>query len=416
MNLDTARTDSSLFSRFSPTAEDPIFKLLGQFRADQNPQKIDLGIGVYRDENGGSPIFQAVKQSEIIKLDTELEKTYIGPRGDGAYIDVIQKLIFKPQFLAANSCRLASLQTPGGSCALRMAFDLVARGHQDATVWLSNPTWQVHRPIIQASGLKTASYPYYGKATHSLAFAEMLATLASAEPGDIVLIQASCQNPTGCDMNPQQWAELTELLKKKHIVPLIDMAYHGLGNGLVEDAAGLNIMAAELPELIVSYTCSKNFGLYRDRAGLLTVLSESQKQADIIQNILVDIATGLYFTPPSHPGAVVKEILTDTALSALWKQELSDVRKRINLVRRELSYSLISLGIDAGYLADQSGMFSLLDLTYEQIVTMREKYSIYIVGSGRINIAGINSNNINYFIDSYSKVVGEYRSKKAVTF
>ncbi len=407
-DVGTHAIQTRFFAACQPAVEDPIFKLLQQFRLDQRPDKLDLGIGVYRNEYGGSPIFSSVKLAERMRLDVEAEKAYIGPAGDREYCDYIEALALGENYPEAHRDRLTTVQTPGGVGALRMAFELIAKVNPKATVWLSDPTWQVHDPIIAATGLNTARYPYYDRQTHSVAFEAMLSSLAEARPGDVLLLQGCCHNPTGCDLDLAQWSEIAALCHSKGLLPLVDQAYHGLGSSLEEDRAGLVLLAERLPELMVTYTCSKNFGLYRDRVGALMVVSANSRESAIVEKMLMATATELYFTPPAHGGAVVKKILRSPQLRELWQQELSEIRSRLKDVRCELFRRFEHQGVDfdVSYLVQQKGMFSLLQLTPQALNALREDHGIYIVDSRRINIAGLNPQNMEHFARAVTAVGG----------
>lgn len=392
------------FNSRQAVKEDPIFKLLVQYRNDSNPQKMDLGIGVYRNDSGQSPIFNSVKAAEAVRLERENDKSYIGPAGDFEYRELIETLVYGQPLAAKLNERLAGVQTPGGVAALRIGFELVARINPQATVWLSDPTWQVHWPIVGATGLQTQTYRYYDKPNHRVDFEAMLADLSRAKPGDVILLQGCCHNPTGCNLTLAQWQQLTDLCLAQGLLPMVDLAYHGLGGELDQDAAGLRLMVQQLPELILTYTCSKNFGLYRDRVGLISVLTDNIRQGEIVQKQLVQIATEHYFTPPAHGSDIVKTILSDKTLRENWESELEAVRNRLDNVRTQISEAVAAIGRDWSYLTQQTGMFSLLDLSPAELAVLREQHSIYIVDSGRINVAGINAGNIEVFVNGVASL------------
>jgi len=402
--INNKRMVNRFFGGGQDVAEDPIFKLLMQFRNDTNPQKMDLGIGVYRNDNGQSPIFNSVKAAEAVRLEEENDKSYIGPAGDFAYRQLIETLVYGNPLAEQLSNRLAGVQTPGGVAALRIGFELVARVNPQATVWLSDPTWQVHWPIVGATGLNTNTYRYYDKTNHQVDFEGLVEDLSQAKAGDVILLQGCCHNPTGCNLSLAQWQRLADLCLAQGLLPMVDLAYHGLGDELDRDAAGLRLMAQQLPELLLTYTCSKNFGLYRDRVGLISVLTDNNKQGLLVQKQLVQIATEHYFTPPAHGSDIVKTILNDNALRANWESELAAVRSRLSSVRAQICEAVVTIGRDWSYLTRQTGMFSLLDLTPTELAVLREQHSIYIVDSGRINVAGINAGNIETFVNGVASL------------
>ena len=412
--------------------DDPIFRLLMEYRQDTRDHKIDLGIGVYRDENNQSPVFAAVKAAEQWRVDTETEKAYIGPLGDLAFCGAVTSLALGEPLAAKLSSRIAFAQTPGGVGALRLAFELLHNKKSDMTLWLSDTTWQVHRPIAETVGLNIKTYPYYverdslsclsGASAASVESEDLtsvgrrpiehtLKKLSEAAVGDAILLQASCHNPTGLDFSPQEWDELVQLCLDKQLTPIIDMAYHGLGKGLDAERYGLQLFAQRVPQLVLCYTCSKNFGLYRDRVGMLLVLAQDTHQQAIAEKQLMQLATRHYFTPPAHGASLVKKILQDKSLKAPWLAELEQMRLRLITVRHAMVNGLASSEgaalRDWRFLTDGGGMFALFPLTAEEIKTLKQEEGIYIVDNGRVNLSGLNPSNIPSALAAIIKVIDQ---------
>mgnify|MGYP000218144080 CR=1 FL=1 len=376
--------------------EDPIFALLQAYRQDERADKVDLGIGVYRDSLNRSPVFQAVKAAEQWRVDTEADKAYIGPLGDQAFCSAITELALGKSLAAALDARLACAQTPGGVGALRLAFELLMQMNPDVCLWLSDSTWQVHRPIAEAAGTRQGTYAYYDAQQGRQGFDAMLASLKAARPGDAVLLQASCHNPTGLDLSEDEWHRLTAFCQQRQLLPIVDMAYHGLGNGLEPDAAGLRIMAQAMPELLLCYTCSKNFGLYRDRTGMVAALVQDETLQPALVQQWMQLATRHYFTPPAHGAMLVRRILQDTDLRAVWQGELEEVHTRLRGVREAL-YAALSKAVPQRnwrFLQEGQGMFALFPLSVSEIEHLQNAYGVYIVSNGRVNLSGFNDTNL----------------------
>ncbi len=386
----------------SPTQEDPIFELLQAFRKDQREHKIDLGIGVYRDDLNRSPVFEAIKQAEQWRVDNESDKAYVGPLGDMEFCQAITQLAFGEGLAEKLQQRCSYAQTPGGVGALRLAFELLEKSLSRATLWVSDTTWQVHRPIAAAAGLALRDYHYYRADEGAATFDQLLASLEQAAPGDGILLQVSCHNPTGLDLTEQQWYRLAEFCLDRQLFPILDMAYHGLGQGLAGDRRGLEIMATAMPELLLCYTCSKNFGLYRDRTGMVLALTASSRAKAIVDKQWAQLATRHYFTPPAHGAMLVKRILNDTNLRMAWEMELNVIGHRIGEVRQQL-FDALSIQIptrDWRFLTRGHGMFALFPLSQEEISVLREEHGLYIVNNGRVNLSGFNPLNLNRAIDA----------------
>jgi aspartate aminotransferase len=415
--------------------DDPIFRLLMEYRQDSRDDKIDLGIGVYRDDNNQSPVFTAVKAAEQWRVDTETEKAYIGPLGDLGFCDALTSLALGEPLAAELSSRIAFAQTPGGVGALRLAFELLQNQKSDMTLWISDTTWQVHRPIAETVGLNIKTYPYYverdsikgasglSDASRASDVCEDITTvgrrsikhtlkqLNEAAVGDAILLQASCHNPTGLDFSPQEWDELVQLCLDKQLMPIIDMAYHGLGKGLEAERYGLQVFAQRVPQLLLCYTCSKNFGLYRDRVGMLLVLAENPHQQNHAEKQLMQLATRHYFTPPAHGASLVKKILQDKSLKMRWLAELEQMRLRLMTVRQAIVNGLASSEAaalrDWRFLTDGGGMFALFPLSVAEIKTLKQEEGIYLVDNGRVNLSGLNPDNIALALAAIIKVIDQ---------
>lgn len=386
--------------------EDPIFELLQAFRKDLREDKIDLGIGVYRDHANQSPVFDAIKQAEQWRVDNEPDKAYIGPLGDVEFGRCIVDLAFGENLAAQLSDRFAYAQTPGGVGALRLAFELLEESLPGATLWMSDTTWQVHRPIAAAAGLTIDQYRYYNAETGAASFEQLLSSLDRARPGDAILLQVSCHNPTGLDLTAEQWHLMAEACVARQLIPVMDMAYHGLGRGLESDREGLQIMAASLPEMLLCYTCSKNFGLYRDRTGMVLAMTKTSAEKIEVEKQWAQLATRHYFTPPAHGATLVKRILGNPELRQCWERELQAICDRISAVREHLfeAFSKKVPERDWAFLVAGKGMFSLFPLSEDEINCLRDGHGLYIVNNGRVNLSGFNQFNIERAIDAIVSV------------
>ncbi|MEZ0149457.1 MAG: aromatic amino acid transaminase [Candidatus Reddybacter sp.] len=396
-----------MFSSLNALAPDPILGLIALANKDHNANKVDLGVGVYKNESGATPIMAAVKTAERNCAEKELTKAYIGPAGPAEFNSGIRDLVFGAQHPALQAERVRTVLTPGGCGALRVGAEFLKRCSENATVWVSDPTWANHLPLLGNAGLKLAEYPYYEAGSAGIKFDEMMSALANVGRGDIVLLHGCCHNPCGADLNEEQWREMTALAAKNGFLPFIDLAYQGFGRGLDEDAYGIRYMAEHLPELLVASSCSKNFGLYRERVGSLSVLSDNSGQSDAALTHVNNVVRGNYSMPPSHGGAIVGEILTDAALHQNWETELAGMRNRINQLRVLLVDKLSAQNVDRdfSFIAKQHGMFSFLGLSVAQVDQLREQFSIYMVGSSRVNVAGISQSNIDYLAQSIAAVL-----------
>jgi aspartate aminotransferase len=411
-NLSLRHCAASLFrnnimlEQLSPLPADPILGLLKAYGVDTNPNKVDLGVGVFKDDNGHTPILDCVKVAEQQRTDTETSKIYIGPAGEPAFNELMAKLIFGDHAVITDN-RTRTISTPGGTGSLRVAGEFIKACKPDAKIWLSNPTWANHNGLFSAAGLTIASYPYYNHETKTLDFDAMINTLSTVPAGDVVLLHACCHNPSGMDLSKDQWIQVTALAKKNGFTPLIDMAYQGFGLGLDEDAFGPRLMASELDELLLCSSCSKNFGLYRERIGGFTLLAKDSATADIAHSVVLSVVRGIYSMPPAHGAAIVSKILDNEELTSQWHEELEMMRQRITNNRQLLVDALKTAGVtrDFSFIIKQSGMFSFLGITPEQVATLISDYSIYMVDSSRISIAGISKNNVEYLAQSIAQVI-----------
>ena len=393
------------FATIARVPGDPILGLLDAYRADGNPAKLDLGVGVYKDASGLTPIPRAVKLAEQRLIDGETSKTYIGGHGAPEFGERLLELCFGNGNALLADGLLGATQTPGGTGALRLAGEFIARNLPGRGIWLSDPTWPIHETLFAACGLKVGHYPYVG-ADNRLNVEAMLAALAHLPKGDVVLLHACCHNPTGFDLAPRDWKRVLEVVKARELLPLIDFAYQGFGDGLEEDAWAVRLFAAELPELLVTSSCSKNFGLYRERTGALIVRADNVEKLLDIRSQLAFLARNLWSTPPSHGAAVVAEILGDAKLKALWAAEVDAMRRRVADLRTGLVEALHPHGLAErfAHIAEQRGMFSYTGLTPEQVQRLRDEFSVYLVSSGRASVAGMSEARLDYLAGAIARV------------
>jgi len=395
-----------MFSHLNAIPADPILGLLVKYKQDENPQKIDLGVGVYKNELGHTEILNCVKKAEKHRLDTEDTKVYIGPTGSTQFNDEMSKLIFGAHKVLIED-RVRTISTPGGTGALRVAAEFINSCTPGATIWVSNPTWANHMALFEAAGLNIRTYPYYDYEDHCLDFDGMLATLKEVSKDDVVLLHACCHNPSGMDLTNEQWQQVTEVARDIGFMPLVDMAYQGFGAGLDEDAYGLRLLANSVNEMIVCSSCSKNFGLYRERIGGCSLVGKSPVIVDNALTVLLSVIRGVYSMPPAHGAAIVETILSSEELTSQWHQELKIMRDRINDNRQLLVDKLMSNGVtrDFSFITRQTGMFSFLGITTQQVQRLQDEYSIYMVDSSRISIAGISTHNVDYLARSIANVL-----------
>ncbi|RJE73841.1 aromatic amino acid aminotransferase [Pseudoalteromonas sp. MSK9-3] len=395
-----------MFSTLKPLPTDPILGLMAAYKQDTNPNKIDLGVGVYKDEQGNTPVLKAVKKAEAFRLENETTKSYIGLAGNLDFCQKMESLLLgEHKALLANRVRTA--QTPGGTGALRVAAEFIKRCNTDATVWVTTPTWANHISLFEAAGLTVKEYPYYDYENKGLLFDEMIDTLKQVPKGDVVLIHACCHNPSGMDLNEEQWKVVADLAKEVGFTPLVDIAYQGFGSSLDEDAKGLRLLADTVEEMLICSSCSKNFGLYRERIGACSLISNNSATADVSNSVLLSVVRSIYSMPPAHGADIVNTILSSTELTQLWHDELDEMRIRINGLRSLIKNSLAEKGVaqDFSFIDQQNGMFSFLGINKAQIDRLQKDYAIYIVGSSRVNVAGVSQTNIDYFSNAIADVL-----------
>ncbi len=396
-----------MLETLKPLPPDAILGIMTLFRADTAAHKVDLSVGVYQDDSGLTPVLDCVRRAEKAVLEDQKSKTYVAISGNAGFNSGIEKLLVGADHAVLRDRRVATVQAPGGSGGISVAGHLIRRARPDAHVYLSEPSWPNHVPLLKLSGLELRSYPYYDAAAHGVDFDAMCAKLEQARAGDVVLLHGCCHNPCGADLSPRQWSDLADLFLRRGLVPFIDLAYLGLAEGLEADAVGVRVMAERLPEVIVVVSCSKNFGLYRERVGAVSVVSGSPENAAAVFSNLSNIARSIYSMPPDHGAAIVDRVLHDAELEALWLKELGEMRARINGLRALLVRRLNERGVDRdfSFIEKERGMFSFLGISREQVVRLREEFHVYMVESSRVNIAGINSANVDYVADSIAAVL-----------
>lgn len=377
-----------MFETLTPPAPDKILALIAMLRDDPRSNKVDLGVGVYKDREGRTPIMQSVREAEQALFAEQTTKTYLGLAGDTVFNGAMVDLVMGS---SAAASRVRAAQAPGGSGALRILFELLRRAQPNAKVWVSDPTWPNHIPMVEASGLKSLSYPYFDAATGTVRFDAMMAALAQAQANDIVLLHGCCHNPTGANLTLDQWHEIGKLVIDKNLFPFVDIAYQGFGEGLEADAAGVRALAAVVPSMAVAASCSKNFSVYRDRVGCSILMAPSAPEADVAYSQLCAVARAMYSMPPDHGAAAVRIILTDPARRAAWAAEVNAIRERMVVLREGLAAALRqhtgSNHFD--FVARHRGMFSRLGLSVEQVHRLRAEHAVYMVDDSRINVAGL---------------------------
>jgi aspartate/methionine/tyrosine aminotransferase len=380
-----------MFESLEPQAPDALLGITTAFMADQNPHKIDLGVGVYRDATGATPVMAAVRQAEQLMLSEQASKSYIGMAGNRAFATFIENMVLGAASSAALAGRVTTLQTPGGCGALRLASELVLRAAKETPVVVSEPTWPNHVPLIGGTGLAISSYPYYSAATGGVDFAALCAALDALPAGTLVVLHACCHNPTGADLSPTQWQTLVTVFARRSLVPLFDLAYQGLGLGPDEDVYAIRLFAAQLPEMLVAVSCSKSFGLYRERVGAVLALAPSQREAGIVMGHLQMIARRMYSMSPDHGAAIVATIANNPALVQLWSEELKLMRERIRALRVGLADALRSVLGEPhfDFIKGQQGMFSLLGLSATAVQRLATQHHIYVAPDSRMNVAGL---------------------------
>ncbi|WP_138469732.1 amino acid aminotransferase [Poseidonocella sp. HB161398] len=394
-----------MFSALPDQPEDKILKLMAMYRDDAREQKIDLGVGVYKDASGHTPIMRAVKAAEKTLWETETTKTYVALAGAPDFNDAMVAMVLGG---AVPRGDVASVGTPGGTGAVRQGFDLVKLGNASATVWYSTPTWGNHISILKHMGVAHKPYRYFDAESGEVDFAGMIADLDTALPGDVILLHGCCHNPTGANLTQAQWRQVVDILNERALIPMIDIAYQGFGDGLEEDAYGVRLVAENCPETIIAASCSKNFGVYRERTGALMAVSRGGAETARAQKTLAYLNRQNYSFPPDHGARLVTMILTDEALKAEWMAELEEVRTGMLALREQLAGELKRLTNSDrfDFIARHRGMFSMLGLTAAQMDELRETHGIYGVSDSRINIAGLNSETVPLLAKAVAEVVG----------
>ncbi|WP_327752352.1 aromatic amino acid transaminase (plasmid) [Sphingobium sp. SJ10-10] len=378
--------ERSFFDGLAVQPADGLLGLIGMYRADPQPGKIDLGVGMFRDDLGRTPVMRAVKAAEAMLLRDQETKSYLGAEGDLRFVELLAGVAF-----GTGADRLVGVQTPGGTGALRLGAELIARSRPGAAVWIGTPTWPNHAPIFRDSGLAIQTHRFFDVASAEIDFEAMIEDLAQARAGDVLLLHGCCHNPTGADFTAEQWQEIGRLCESRGLLPFIDLAYQGLGDGLAADAAAMRGLLGALPEAVIAYSCDKNFGLYRERVGALWVQSDA---SDLVRGNVLALARSIWSMPPDHGAAVVRLVLENAALRADWAAELDAMRARINGLRMALAASHERLAA----IGNQRGMFALLPLGPDAVEALRRERGIYMAGNGRINIAGLTLDNIPAFV------------------
>ena len=388
-----------MFESLQAAPADAILGLITEHKNDPRPEKIDLGVGVFRTAEGETPVLDVVKLAEQRLVDSQESKAYIGTAGDPNFNAAMQDLIFSD---SADPDRIATIQAPGGSGSLRVAASLILRARPDAKVWVSDPTWANHIPLLGGAGVTLESYPYYDTDKHAIRIDAMLESLGKADAGDVVLLHACCHNPSGMDPSVEEWEAIADVVAERGLVPFIDMAYQGFAQSLSDDAFAVRHFAGRVPEMIVSGSCSKNFGLYRDRVGSLSMLAADKASRDIVFSQINSIVRTIYSVPPDHGAVVVSTILNDPDLRAAWRVELAEMRSRLREMRVLLNEALIEKAPDHDFshLIRATGMFCFLGISEDQVNRLKRDYGVYMVGSSRINTAGITAKNVNYLADA----------------
>jgi len=394
--LDRTDTRARGLSDLPAVESDSLLALIALADADPRSDKIDVGVGVFRDSSGRTPILEVIKQAERRLLETQVSKSYLGSAGDRRYAELIGGILLGEH---AGDDRIAGLQTPGGCGALRLGFELIGAVNPQARVFVGTPTWPNHPPIIRSVGLEIANYPYYDRDRTSILFDNMVEALSSARRGDVALLHGCCHNPTGADLNAEQWAKVTRIVADRGLIPLVDIAYQGFGRGLNEDAHGLRGILSACDDVIVAQSCDKNFSVYRDRVGTLFLKTSSAEATARAMAHVHQIAREMWSMPPDHGAAAVHIVLEDEALRAQWHVELDAMRDRINSVRQRIAAAHPRLAFIGG----QYGMFSMLPISKEQVHALRENHAIYMADSGRFNVVGMSDSQVDRFVEAVTE-------------
>jgi len=386
--------------------EDSILGLAAACRADPNPHKVDLTVGIYMNEEGVCPVFEAVRLAQDALVKEETTKAYMPPAGDPVFNHGMQRLVLGEDSPALATSRVSSIQTPGGCGALRIGAEIINAAVPGARVWVSDPTWPVHIPLLGSVGLKFETYRYYEPTSHGVNFDAMVDDLKRAQQGDVVLLHGCCHNPCGADLTLDQWSVLADMAAHQGFLPFVDVAYQGLGDGLEADAAGLRLLVQRLPEVIIAASCSKNMGLYRERTGATIFVSANPASALALRSQAQVAARRIYSMPPAHGALLAARVLADDELNANWQDELQAMCWRINGLRTSLVSKLEQCtDRDFSFIEREKGMFSFLGLSRGQAIALREEHSVYMLESSRINVAGVNGANIDYLAEAVGKVL-----------
>ncbi|MDJ0906187.1 MAG: amino acid aminotransferase [Woeseiaceae bacterium] len=394
-----------MFETLQTMPADAILGLIAEHRNDPRPEKIDLGVGVFRDAQGQTPILNSVKTAETRLLESQASKAYLGTAGAPEFNAAMQALTFAD---AVSGDRLVTIQTPGGSGSLRVAAGILLRARESVSVWVSEPTWANHVPLLGGAGLDLKPYPYYDTGNHVINVEAMIDALRAAPQGDVVLLHACCHNPSGIDPTEDEWRAIIDVIVERELLPFIDMAYQGFARGVDEDAFAIRELARRVPELIVCNSCSKNFGLYRDRVGSVSFLAADPATRDTVDSQVNNYVRTIYSMPPDHGAAVVGMILGDAELRAEWVGEVDAMRERLESMRVLLNDALIERNParDFSHLVRANGMFCFLGVTPDEVRQLKQDYGVYMVDSSRINVAGITEQNVGYLADAIAAVVG----------
>jgi len=396
-----------MFEKIELAPPDAILGLTADFREDSRDEKINLSVGVYQDEHGKTPTLDCVRTAEGRLTEAAGSKSYLPMPGSPEYLEVVRELVFGAGHEVIASKRVAGAHTPGGTGALRVAAEFLHRNLPKASIWASKPTWPNHPNIFQAAGVSLESYPYFDQSSNSLDWDAMVEGIKQIPAGNVILLHGCCHNPTGIDPTTEQWESIAELVYERGLVPLLDFAYQGFADGIENDAAGLRTFLRHGGDLIVCSSFSKNFGLYRERVGALSVVCPTESATKAVQSQINKVIRANYSNPPAHGAAIVNCVLRDSALRQTWEQEVATMRDRINGMRQSLVDALAAKGVagDYSFITQQRGMFSFTGLTKEQVDTIRQQHAIYIVGSGRINVAGLTPSNVGRVADAIGSVV-----------
>jgi aromatic-amino-acid transaminase len=381
----------TLFDRLEEQPADALIALIALAEADPRPDKIDVGVGVYRDAAGNTPILKVVKEAERRLLESQATKSYISSQGDARFVELIKPIVFGEA--ASRDDRIVGAQTPGGCGALRLGAELVARANRDARILVGQPTWPNHAPLIGCTSVEMVDYPYYAKDSRTICFDRMMSALRGAAAGDLVLLHGCCHNPTGADLDMDQWRAVADVVAERGLIPFVDLAYQGLGDGLEADAAGTRLVVEAAEQAIVAQSCDKNFGIYRERTGSLFVKAASAPSAQIVFGNLMSLARTMWSMPPDHGAAAVRIVLDDAELNRKWRAELDEMGARIRSLRSRLG----AFDPRLAYIADQKGMFSMLPLSPDQVLGLRASHGIYMAGSGRFNVVGLSDESVERF-------------------